>query len=143
MPKKPKYEDLIICKQPRIEDITNAFHEFTPDEKDETSAGLCAAIRKRSEIEAQKKSANSEFKSELETQEAEIERLTGLVEEGGENREVECIVALDPTNKKKHYYNKETLEKVRELPMSQDDFQMQIEFERDHGEAEVDAEVEE
>ncbi len=83
--------------------------------------------KEKREIEAEKKKANSAFKSDLDEKELELDKLSQILKDGGEEKDVSCFVRRDFTNRIKSYISMENGEVMEEdIPFDEADNQVEI-----------------
>lgn len=130
------YDDLLLVPQPRLEATIQAKHKYTIEERSQLLEELTEADTQLAEAEEGLKAAKAEWKSRIEGIEAERKEVSGRARNGYEMEAVECLVVLNPKGKVKYFHHAETLERLDTQPMTQSDFQMQMNFERDNTEEE-------
>lgn len=116
--------------------------EFTDSEKQEFGGQLARITTEIKELKNAKKSVVSEFKSKIDNKEAECESISTKISNGYEYKNVECELHLNtPNGGVKQIIRKDTREVVKEVPMTVDELQVEIDFKQ--GEAEADGDFDE
>ena len=105
--------------------------EFTQKEVADMAPKLSTLLRRKEELEMEKKSITSDYASQIASVNAQITRLADKVSDGFEMIEVEAIIEKDYVKKEKVYLdpkaNKRTVLKTE--PFTQEDYQAEIQFE--------------
>lgn len=105
--------------------------EFTQKEVADMAPKLSTLLRRKEELEMEKKSITSDYASQIASVSAQITRLADKVSDGFEMIEVEAIIEKDYVKKEKVYLdpkaNKRTVLKTE--PFTQEDYQAEIQFE--------------
>lgn len=104
---------------------------FTPEEIVEKANDLAGENQRKARLESEKKSAMSSFKSRIDEVDARIEQLSQDITNGYCNEWVMCDVAFNmPQKGFKTITRPDTGEIVRVSPMTDEDFQTEMEFEK-------------
>lgn len=116
-------------KDPTV--IIKVKREFTQKEVADMAPKLSALLRRKEELEMEKKSIMSDYASQIASVNTQITRLADKVSDGFEMIEVEAIMEKDYVRKEKVYLDpkadKRTVLKVE--PFTQEDYQEEIHFE--------------
>jgi len=131
MKKAKKLEDLYIVPQPLLREDIQVEHRFTDEERVANSDELAEAMRQTQEQEEKFKQMKATMKAELENLIADQNALAAMVRKGGEMRVKQFAVVLNPPGKVKYFYDEETLERIDTVPMNPQDFQIQMQFEKE------------
>lgn len=129
---KTATESLQLVPQPRLEATIEVKHPYTDKERVSLSEELVEGMQQLHTAEEGLKAAKAEWKSRIDTLIAEQEATAGLIRNGYEMRSKDCIVILNPKGKVKYFYDEEKQERLDTQPMTQGDYQTQMDFERDH-----------
>lgn len=104
-------------------------YHFSIEEHMELSKEMARESQAKRRKEEQKVKVMSQFKAELDELTANINRLSELVSNGYEYRNVECAVMFDyPSRGKKRIVRKDTGEWVKDATMTSDELQQQLDF---------------
>ena len=104
-------------------------YQFNTDEKLEKSEQLANCINEKTRIEGTKRSANSQFKNELDSIESKLDQLADQVSTGYEVRGIECTVELHtPGQGQKTIRRDDTGEVVGVYQMDSSELQMALTF---------------
>lgn len=96
---------------------------LTETELRENGITLARANTKVAELEANKKAFNDQIKADISAAESEIGRLSSMLQNGYEFRQVECAVERDYSNQIATVYRLDTGETVKTWQMSPDELQ--------------------
>lgn len=111
----------------------NFQYNFTEDELKEKSKQLARSCDERNNLEDQKKSVMSDFKSKIDSKNAEINITSGHINNGYEWLTKTCDVEYDFDNSKKiFYYNND---RVGVEKMSPQDYQLKAGIETEEAES--------
>ena len=105
----------------------DAKHKFTPEEKVELSEQMARYTQMRREAEDAKKASASQYKSQIEEYDARLNGISERINQGYEMRSTKCFVDFNYETKTKFYYSVKTGELVDQRPMSENDFQTEME----------------
>lgn len=100
------------------------FYQFTEAEIKEKSLQLAQANNEKNRIEDERKSAASQFKSRLDSKQAEINYLSDIVSTGKEFVSRTCDCAFDFDNGVKIFYFEGV--EVGRVEMTQADYQLEL-----------------
>lgn len=106
----------------------DAKHKFTPDEKVELSEQMARLTQMRREAEDAKKASASQYKSQIEEYDARLNGISERINQGYEMRSTKCYVEFDYPSKTKFYFSVQTGQEVDQRPMSENDFQTELEI---------------
>ena len=113
-------------------------HTFSKDERADLSNTMAQKVTELHQAEDDKKAINSDFKSQIDGLTADVNSAATKITNGYEMRNIECEHKPDYDKKIWTVVRIDTGEPVKELPMSEEDFQMSI----DDVKAEVDEKAE-
>jgi len=103
---------------------------FSDFEINACAKDLAIANRRRAAIEQQKKEIDATLKGEIEAQNSNVARLSDLINNGYDYRDIECRIALDcPSKGLKTIFRLDTGEWVKELKMDDNDKQESLPLE--------------
>lgn len=104
-------------------------YEFSEDELKEFAKKLAYETRELMENEETKKSVMSDFKSKIESSKEKISKLSNLINNGYEYRNIDCEVQLNsPEDGQKTIIRKDTGEVVKSLSMTEEEKQEKLNF---------------
>ena len=99
-------------------------HVFTQSEMSDLAIDLASATQRKEAIEDRKKEANSQFKAEIDAQDAEIKRISRLISRGEELRNTEVeILFHTPEENKKTVRRLDTMEEIEVSDMTESEIQ--------------------
>lgn len=99
---------------------------LTADEIEQRTENLIAAIDRHKAARADGKSAAAQYKSLMETAEADTDRLTNVVRDRTEYRQIQCVTTSDWETLRVITVREDTGEIVEERDMRQDERQMPL-----------------
>jgi hypothetical protein len=112
---------------PIVETI-HAKHVFSQDELVDLSRELGRTCNDINTLESEKSAVTKDFASRIETKEIRRDSLVDKVTSGYEMRPTECLVMLDPKNRSKDYFRRDSFglpgDFVERREMTQADFQL-------------------
>ena len=115
--------------EPIIETI-HAKHVFSKEELLDLSRELGRTCSEINSLDANKSAISKDFSARIETQEIKRDGLIDNVTSGYAMRPTDCIVVLDPKNRSKDYFRKDSLglpgEFVERREMTAADFQLAL-----------------
>lgn len=101
--------------------------DYTDKQLAEKAQELADSCKEKRDIEAEKKSVMSDFKSQLDEKELLIDKLAQVLKDGGEEKEVQCFVRRDFTNKIKSYISMDDGKIMEEdIPFDEADSQVEL-----------------
>jgi len=102
------------------------------NEKDRADAAdkLATAIQRVESLEIEKKTLNTNFKGQIDTQKEQIHKLTIEVKDGISQRSIDCELALNYSKLRAILTRLDTGQIVEERPMTEEEKQMKFEFEK-------------
>lgn len=102
--------------------------KYTPEELSDMSMELARKNGERQKAEDQKKSANSQFKSDIDALTAKINELSRSVVTGSEMKNVKCEVAHNYENGRKTIMRLDTMEFIFDGEIPDDEKQMEMDL---------------
>jgi hypothetical protein len=105
--------------------------KLTTDEQIAKGKQLAEAVRTLVNVQAQAKSAASQFKAKIDEQQAKINGLQGVISDGFELRRVACTNVLDYTDVMARTFRADTGEMISERKLSEDEKQSTLPFDGD------------
>lgn len=117
-PKKPE--------QPEVIETIDAPHKFTDPERLELANTLAQATQKLTGLEEDKKRITSDFKAQIDGEQARANSVATKLNNGYELRQTECRLLFFPKKGVKQYYRLDNGELVKEATMSSGDFQLSL-----------------
>lgn len=78
-------------------------HTFTSDEKESKLQQMLTAMREKEEIEAELKTAKSNYKSKIDSKDGEIKLMSNLLNAGFENRTYNCLLTKNFDEGRREY----------------------------------------
>lgn len=98
-------------------------YKFTDQEKQEIASGMSQAVLDLQEAEDRMKEIKADFKSQIESHQAAINRAATRLNNGYEMRDIKCTVELDFTAGTVRYIRTDTFETAKTREMTDDDRQ--------------------
>jgi hypothetical protein len=103
-------------------------HIFTQEEKNQKTEQMLQAMRQKEEIEAEFKTSKSNYKSKIDSKEAEIKLTANLLNAGFEDRTYSCLLTKDFEVGKRLYHEIGSNKLVGEEPLTASDYQTQMDL---------------
>lgn len=103
-------------------------HTFTQEEKNQKTEQMLQAMRQKEEIEAEFKTSKSNYKSKIDSKEAEIKLTANLLNAGFEDRTYNCLLTKDFEAGKRLYHEIGSNKLVGEEPLTAVDYQTQMDL---------------
>lgn len=102
-------------------------YNFSEDELRQKSKDLALSVTRQARTQEEQKAAQAQFKQRIETEQAEIGRLSNNINMGWEMRNIDCIVEYHkPAQGTKRIVRLDTGEVVRESAMSAHELQEEL-----------------
>lgn len=113
--------------EPKVEKCKRNLHmPLTQDEFRDRSTELAKALSTKAGLERKMASVRSSIKAEIDVQDGTISKLSQVVSENAEWRDVQCEKHLDYEKRKVWFVNVETGEKFDERTMRLDEMQIDL-----------------
>jgi hypothetical protein len=115
-----------VRKKAKYSQTKHAKYVFEPEELQKIGTELAEKCAEKKELEDEKKSVASEFKSKTDAVDAEINILSGYLRTGCMTKKYTCDVYLDFDLGRKFYYDKLSGEEILNEQMNADDYQLEL-----------------
>jgi len=99
---------------------------FKDEEKRDLAAEMARKFTDGQQLEEEKKAVTSDFKSQIDRVNAEINNIATKLNNGHERRYTKCEVKRDYDKKLIFFIREDTGELVKTTPMNQDDLQLKV-----------------
>jgi hypothetical protein len=104
-------------------------HDFSQEELLEKAQELAGLTREKGSTEDEKKSANSNFKAQIDKIDAQIRIVSNEISNGYRHQNVDCEIHFNfPNSGMKTIFRKDTGETVKVESMSADEMQLELEL---------------
>lgn len=108
-----------------------AKHTFTQEEKNQKTEQMLQAMRQKEEIEAEFKTSKSNYKSKIDSKDAEIKLTANLLNAGFEDRNYQCILTKNFDEGRREYFEVGSGKLIGTEPLTAADYQMQLQMDEE------------
>jgi hypothetical protein len=97
-------------------------HNYSTDQKEELAQELAGLVQRKRELEEARKSSASQYKAQIDSVDADLNIVTGKVQNGYEHHNHDVIIYYHPEKGLKYFVNKVTNKEVDRAKMDAKDY---------------------